>query len=79
MIAAVPLLDLSITAVGRAVWTFIRGAPFYHCESKCAGFMQMELDGFFGVEQITRGDDTLDAGRLTPIADLLSQVDPHGS
>ena len=41
---------------GPAVWTFIDGHPYYHCEQQCEGFMQMELFSRDGVEQIMKGD-----------------------
>jgi len=63
MIAAVPLWICDHCG-GAAVWTFFGGEPFYHCESKCDGFMQMELPWDDGVQQITRGGDAQDAGRL---------------
>ena len=50
---------------GPALWTFNDGDPFYHCERQCDGFMQMELWGDDGVEQIMRGGDAKDAGRST--------------
>ena len=55
---------------GPAVWTFIDGAPHYHCERQCDGFMQTELFGDDGVEQNMRGGDAQDAGRSLPLNDL---------
>ncbi len=48
---------------GPAKWTFIDGVAHYHCERQCDGFMQMELFGMSGVDDVTRGGDALDAGR----------------
>ena len=28
---------------GPAVWTFIEGEVYYHCEEQCDGFCQLEL------------------------------------
>ena len=48
---------------GPAVWTFIRGETYYHCERQCDGFSQMELWDSDGVGQLTRSGDAQDAGR----------------
>jgi len=59
---------------GPAVWTMFRGVPFYHCESQCEEFSQMELFEEHGVERITRGEDAQDAGRLLPENDQLEEL-----
>jgi len=41
---------------GPAVWTIFDDAVWYHCESECDGFCQMELFESDGVQDIVKGD-----------------------
>jgi len=49
---------------GPAVWTFIGGEPFYHCEEQCDGFRQLELFEEEGVCSSVRSDA---AARMGPL------------
>jgi len=63
---------------GPAAWTFFDGLPYYHCELQCDAFMQMELLEEDGVNNIMRGGDAQDAGRLL-LRSKGSEGAPHGS
>ncbi len=45
---------------GPAVWTFMEGHVYYHCERQCDGFMQMELSFPGWGTRYVRGDDADD-------------------
>ena len=47
---------------GPAKWTVILGEMYFHCESQCDGFMQMELFGEERVSPVVRGDDAATTG-----------------
>ena len=48
---------------GPAVWTFIRGVVYYHCESLCEGFLQLELFPGDRVDVVREGDSADEVDR----------------
>ncbi len=59
---------------GPAVWTFVDGLLFFHCEDRCDGFMQLELFEETGVGEASERDAYDGASGLKPISVALERT-----